>query len=75
MTVAGHDVIVVGAGLAGAAAAARLAAAGCRVLVLEGQDRNGGRAHLRRFAGDQAGWFEGAVISGEDAADAILSRL
>lgn len=73
MTVAGHDVIVVGAGLVGAAA--RLAAAGCRVLVLEGQDRIGGRAHLRRFAGDQAGWFEGVVISVADAADAILSRL
>ena len=25
------------------------------------------------YARDQAGWFEGAVIAGEDAADAVMS--
>jgi monoamine oxidase len=39
------DVLVVGAGIAGLAAAERLAAAGRRVLVLEGRDRIGGRIH------------------------------
>ncbi|MCS6912001.1 MAG: FAD-dependent oxidoreductase [Myxococcales bacterium] len=37
------DVIVVGAGFAGLAAADRLSAAGCRVVVLEAQQRVGGR--------------------------------
>jgi monoamine oxidase len=39
------DVVVVGAGIAGLAAAERLAAAGRRVLVLEARDRMGGRIH------------------------------
>jgi monoamine oxidase len=39
------DVLVVGAGIAGLAAAERLAAAGRRVLVLEARDRIGGRIH------------------------------
>jgi monoamine oxidase len=39
------DVVVVGAGIAGLAAAERLAAAGRRVLVLEARDRIGGRIH------------------------------
>ncbi len=38
-----HDVIVIGAGLAGLAAALQLEAGGCRVLVLEAQQRVGGR--------------------------------
>ena len=38
-----HDVIVVGAGAAGLAAAATLGRAGCSVLVLEARDRIGGR--------------------------------
>jgi monoamine oxidase len=38
-----HDVIVIGAGLAGLAAALKLEAGGCDVLVLEAQDRVGGR--------------------------------
>jgi monoamine oxidase len=42
---AGADVLVVGAGIAGLAAAERLAAAGRRVLVLEARDRIGGRIH------------------------------
>ena len=39
------DVLVLGAGIAGLAAAERLAAAGRRVLVLEARDRLGGRIH------------------------------
>jgi squalene-associated FAD-dependent desaturase len=39
-----YDVIVIGAGFAGLSAAARLAGAGARVLVLEARSRLGGRA-------------------------------
>jgi monoamine oxidase len=39
------DVVIVGAGIAGAAAAERLAAEGQRVVVLEARDRTGGRIH------------------------------
>jgi monoamine oxidase len=39
------DVLVLGAGIAGLAAAERLAAAGRRVMVLEARDRVGGRIH------------------------------
>ncbi|MFI0433003.1 MAG: FAD-dependent oxidoreductase [Candidatus Nanopelagicales bacterium] len=39
------EVVVLGAGMAGLAAATDLAAAGCRVTVLEARDRVGGRIH------------------------------
>lgn len=42
------DVIVVGAGISGLAAARRLCAAGLRVLVVEGQERVGGRIWTER---------------------------
>src|ERR1700710_954461 len=42
---AGMDVIVVGAGMAGLSAARELAGQGRSVLVLEGRDRIGGRMH------------------------------
>jgi monoamine oxidase len=42
------DVLVLGAGMAGLAAAERLAAAGRRVTVLEARDRVGGRIHTTR---------------------------
>jgi len=46
-----HDVIVVGAGAAGLAAASRLARAGRSVLVLEARERIGGRCDTRRMPG------------------------
>ncbi len=48
----GVDVIVIGAGLAGAAAASALCAEGVDVVVLEARDRVGGRGYCRPFAGD-----------------------
>ena len=41
------DVIVVGAGLAGAAAALKLSKAGKRVRVIEARDRCGGRGYAK----------------------------
>jgi glycine/D-amino acid oxidase-like deaminating enzyme len=41
----GADVVVLGAGIAGLAAAERLGASGRRVVVLEARDRIGGRIH------------------------------
>lgn len=46
-----HDVVVIGAGAAGIAAATDLLAAGLRVAVIEARDRPGGRAHTRQVAG------------------------
>jgi (S)-6-hydroxynicotine oxidase len=46
------DVAVVGAGLAGATAAAELTARGLSVVVLEARDRLGGRGYCRPFDGD-----------------------
>ncbi|PZF77260.1 hypothetical protein DK847_07995 [Aestuariivirga litoralis] len=46
------DVIVVGAGLAGAAAALKLSKSGRRVRVIEARARCGGRGFARSYAGD-----------------------
>jgi monoamine oxidase len=48
------DVAVVGAGLAGAMAAADLCARGLSVIILEARDRIGGRGYFRRFDGMRA---------------------
>src|ERR1700733_8373191 len=52
MTDGTHDVLVVGAGMAGLTAARRLAEAGLKVLVVEAQDRIGGRICTRHI-GDE----------------------
>lgn len=51
-----HDVVVVGAGLAGLRCAADLAAAGADVVVLEARQRVGGRVFSHRF--DDGQWCE-----------------
>src|ERR1700722_15616651 len=48
-----HDVVVIGAGMAGLTAARALAEAGLKVLVIEAQDRIGGRI-LTQHVGDEA---------------------
>ena len=57
-----RDVIVVGAGLAGLAAATKLEAQGLDVLVLEAQQRVGGRIHSMRQlgSGEAGGTYIGA---------------
>jgi monoamine oxidase len=44
-----RNIIVVGAGLAGAAAALRSSELGCSITVIEARDRVGGRAYLKPF--------------------------
>ncbi|MFJ3231032.1 flavin monoamine oxidase family protein [Streptomyces sp. NPDC086787] len=57
-----HDVIVLGAGLAGLAAARDLAAAGTDVLVLEARDRVGGRVEQTRLPDGRTVQLGGEVV-------------
>lgn len=50
-SVRGRKVIIVGAGMAGAAAARKLRDAGCEVVVLEARSRTGGRIHTHTDGG------------------------
>ena len=52
MTKGSQDVIVIGAGMAGLTAARALAEAGLKVLVVEAQDRVGGRVWTRRVGSE-----------------------
>jgi lysine-specific histone demethylase 1 len=59
------SVLIVGAGLAGLAAARQLLRFGLRVLVLEGRARPGGRVYTTHLGGDQAAVeLGGSVITG-----------
>ncbi|OIJ65315.1 flavin monoamine oxidase family protein [Streptomyces mangrovisoli] len=57
-----HDVIVLGAGLAGLAAARDLATAGTDVLVLEARDRVGGRVEQARLSDGRTVQLGGEVV-------------
>ena len=54
-----YDVVVIGSGAGGLHAAARLSHAGYRTLVVEGEDRVGGRATTREIDGFKVN--EGAI--------------
>lgn len=56
------DVVVVGAGAAGLAAAGVLRAAGCGVALLEAGGRSGGRAHTIHLPGAAGARFEAGAI-------------
>jgi hypothetical protein len=60
-----HDVIVLGAGVAGLQCARRLAAAGADVLAVDRADKPGGRCATRVFEG-QAADYGSAFVHGDD---------
>ncbi|STZ24003.1 flavin-containing monoamine oxidase aofH [Mycolicibacterium aichiense] len=71
----GYDVVVIGAGFAGLAAARELVKHGHEVLVLEGRDRVGGRSSTASLAGvpvDLGGTFVGPT---QDAVLALATEL
>jgi hypothetical protein len=75
VAVPGETVIVIGAGAAGATAAAELAALGYRVTVLEARDRIGGRLHTLTPRGWGAPIEAGASWVHDTAASDLADRL
>lgn len=74
-----YDVLVIGAGVSGLAAASALAHAGKQVVVLEARDRVGGRVHTERVGGHTtdvgASWIHGIDDSSlHDATRALGMR-
>ncbi|MFD7256866.1 flavin monoamine oxidase family protein [Streptomyces sp. NPDC059874] len=71
-----HDVIVLGAGLAGLTAARDLAAGGADVLVLEARDRVGGRVEQTELADGRLVQLGGEVVGrGHTAYTALTAEL
>lgn len=69
------DVVVIGAGLAGLAAADHLTTAGHDVVVLEGRDRVGGRLHTTEVAGVKVDAGATWVAPGHTAVRDLAARL
>ncbi|MEI8240868.1 MAG: FAD-dependent oxidoreductase, partial [Actinomycetota bacterium] len=63
-----HDVVVIGAGLAGLRCATDLVAAGREVVVVEARDRVGGRVWSHRFADGQVAERGAEFIDGNHVA-------
>jgi monoamine oxidase len=62
-----HDVVVIGAGVAGLACAHKLRARGLDVIVLEARTRTGGRVHTWRTPDGEAVELGAQVVHGEDS--------
>jgi oxygen-dependent protoporphyrinogen oxidase len=73
--VAVTDVVVVGGGLAGLAAADRLARAGVEVTLLEAADRLGGNVHTTSFVGRPLDMGAEALVTREPAAMELCREL
>ena len=70
-----HDVVVVGAGLAGLSAASRLAAAGVDVVVVEARDRVGGRLLTADAGGLELELGGQWIAPYQDAVRAVIDEL
>ena len=76
MTMQSTDVVVVGAGIAGLAAARSLAAAGQNVVVLEARDRVGGRLDNHQFANGETADIGGQWLGpGQDRIYRLVAEI